>query len=108
MYSFGVTKSSFIVQSSPCTILAYLLIKPDIEGLWLCAEFTFQNANPFRCYDLCNRIIGVFNITDLPRTERTGLNAGGLQPFGYPVIAEIAFLGRMVFWVEKPDAIGTC
>src|SRR5659263_91514 len=105
MYSFGRTKNSLSVQSSPCTISAYLFIQPDIEDLGLGSIFAFQDADPLGGYCLCHRIVRVFHIADLPRVEWACLHAGWTQPLGYAVIAEIAFFCRMIFRMEEPGAV---
>ena len=49
----------------------------------------------------------VLDIPDLPRSEGTGLNTGGLQPLGDPVIAEVAFVCGVIYRMEEPDAVRT-
>src|SRR5665647_3557789 len=105
MYSFGRTKSSLSVQSSPCTISAYLRIQPDIKDLGLGSKFAFQGADPLGGYCLCHRIVRVFYIADPPRAEWACLHAGWTQPLGYAVIAEIAFFCRVIFRMEEPGAV---
>src|SRR5574340_1814271 len=87
-------------------MLFHLPVQAKVIDLRLCAEFFLQYADPLCPDDLGDRVIGVFNIAYLPGAERTCLNAGGLQAFGDPVIAEIAFFRCVIYRMEEPDAVG--
>src|SRR5450756_274346 len=105
MYSFGRTKRSFSVHSCPGIISAHLPIQPDVEDIGFGAIFWPQDADAVGSDHFCNVIVRVFHIADLSRAERACLHAGRLQPLGYAVIAERAFLCGVIHGMEEPGAV---
>src|SRR4030067_2208305 len=106
MYSFGRTNSSLSVQNSPCTSMsAHLPGQADVVDLWLCPVFALQDGDALGHDGLGHRIVGGFEVRDLPCSEWAVLHAGRGQPLRDAVIAEGAFLCCTVDGMEEPGAV---
>jgi len=81
-------------------------VETEIEDVRLCPVLVFEHSHSLSRNDFGYRVIGVFEVRQPSSAECATLNAGRLQAFGNPVVAEIAFVGDLVFRVEEPHAVG--
>src|SRR5512139_289168 len=84
-----------------------LLVKTQVIDLGLRSVLALEDADPLGHDYLCRGVIGVSDIADQPRPERTGADAGRLQPLVDSVVAEVALLRNVVDGMEEPHAVGT-
>jgi hypothetical protein len=81
-------------------------IETEVKDMRLRTVLVFKYSHSLSHNDFGYRVIGVFKVRQPSSAERATLNAGWLQTFGNPVIAEIAFVGDLVLRVEEPHAVG--
>jgi hypothetical protein len=81
-------------------------IETEVKDVRLRPVLVFEHSHSLSRNDFGYRVIGVFEVRQPSSAERATLNAGWLQTFGNPVVAEIAFVGDLVHRVEEPHAVG--
>src|SRR5208282_218810 len=68
-------------------------IQAVVKHLGVSRHVRFQHLHAMGFQELVNRVVGILQVGQLPRTRRTRLAACGGQALPDPVIAERAFLG---------------
>jgi hypothetical protein len=67
----------------------------------------FENLNTVRPEELVYRILGIFQIYELPGGRGTSFTAGCGQAFCDSVVAKRALLGYMLSGMQKTAPVGT-
>src|SRR5579859_6540564 len=86
--------------------LGHLFVYPDIKHIRRVTGFGLEYLNTVVADEPADRAFLVIPVAENTGTGRAGLDAGGLQPFGYPVVTPIALIADSLLMVEVACAVG--
>src|SRR5208283_3421377 len=94
----GISLTSLLVASKHSSHRSsHRTIQSVVKHLGMGRHVGFQDLNAVSPQEFVNRVVGIFQVRQLPRPRRTRLAACGGQAFRDPVIAESTFLGGLRF-----------
>ena len=86
-------------------LLSHRTVQPEVVSLGAGGHLRLQYLHAVRFQELVNRVVGILEIHQLPRTGRANLATRGGQALGDPVIAKRALVRDSFFRVNIAAAV---